>query len=110
MLDLASELRFSSAWIGVHNGDIDFDVNPGLVEATYAWARGEALSVVAGKSGADEGHLLRAFKRLGEVLQQARKACHLLGYQALEKLMLDAHVAINRGALTTSSLYISDDM
>uniref|UniRef100_A0A5K3FZX9 DSHCT domain-containing protein n=1 Tax=Mesocestoides corti TaxID=53468 RepID=A0A5K3FZX9_MESCO len=110
MLDLASELKYSSAWTGVDNSDIDFHVNPGLVEATYAWARGEALSVVADKSGADEGHLLRAFKRLGEVLQQARKACHHLGYQTLETLMLDAHVAINRGALTMSSLYISHDI
>ncbi|VDD76601.1 unnamed protein product [Mesocestoides corti] len=45
-------------WIGVDDGGIDFDVNPGLVEATYSWARGNPLSVVAGQSGADEGHLL----------------------------------------------------
>ncbi|VDD75770.1 unnamed protein product [Mesocestoides corti] len=68
------------------------------------------LAIVAEKSGADEGHLLRAFKRLGEFLQQARKARHHLGYEALETLMRDAHVAINRVALNTSSLYISDDM
>ncbi|VDD83812.1 unnamed protein product [Mesocestoides corti] len=76
--------------------DIDFHVNPGLVEATYAWARGKPVSMVAGQSGADEGHLLRAFKRLVEVLQYARMACHRLGYQALETLMRDAHVAIMR--------------
>ncbi|VDD78217.1 unnamed protein product [Mesocestoides corti] len=40
--------------------------------------------------------MLRAFKRLGEILQQARRACHHLGYEALETLMRDAHVAINR--------------
>ncbi|VDD78375.1 unnamed protein product [Mesocestoides corti] len=110
MLELACELKYFSARTGVDDGGIDFHVSPGLVEATYAWARGNPLSLVAGQSGADEGHLLRAFKRLGEVLQQACKACRRLGYEALQTLMCDAHVAINRGALTKSSLYISDDM
>ncbi|VDD77273.1 unnamed protein product [Mesocestoides corti] len=95
---------------GIWDEVLDADVSPNLVGATYAWACGQPFSVIVRMTGVAEGHLLRAFQRLAELLNQVVRACRRLGDEALASRVIDAHLAINRDMVRMPSLYVADEI
>ncbi|CAM6129641.1 unnamed protein product [Calypogeia fissa] len=79
---------------------------PEIIEVAYAWAKGAKFSEILKLTDVFEGSLVRAFKRLEEVLQQLLVASKAIGAQELEVKFEEAIVKIKRDIVFAASLYL----
>ncbi|BBN13684.1 ATP-dependent RNA helicase DOB1 [Marchantia polymorpha subsp. ruderalis] len=79
---------------------------PDIMEVAYAWASGAKFSEIMKMTDTFEGSLIRAFKRLEEVLQQLIVASRSIGATELETKFEDAVVKIKRDIVFAASLYL----
>jgi ATP-dependent RNA helicase DOB1 len=89
--------------------DVEEYVNsfrPEVMEVAYAWAKGAKFSDLLKMTDVFEGSLVRAFKRLEEVLQQLVVASKAVGAQELETKFEEAIEKIKRGIIFAASLYL----
>lgn len=79
---------------------------PDIMEVAYAWCKGAKFVEVMQIVQVFEGSLIRAMKRLEEVLQQLVVAAHSIGEIDLETKFQDAVVRIKRDIVFAASLYL----
>lgn len=79
---------------------------PDIMEAVYAWAKGSKFYEIMEISQVFEGSLIRAIRRLEEVLQQLILAAKSIGETELEIKFEDAVSKIKRDIVFAASLYL----
>ncbi|XP_007459595.1 PREDICTED: helicase SKI2W isoform X2 [Lipotes vexillifer] len=80
-------------------------LNFGLVEVVYEWARGMPFSELAGLSGTPEGLVVRCIQRLAEMCRSLRGAARLVGEPVLGAKMETAATLLRRDIVFAASLY-----
>ncbi|KMT07897.1 hypothetical protein BVRB_6g145930 [Beta vulgaris subsp. vulgaris] len=89
--------------------DVDNFVNsfrPDIMEAVYAWAKGSKFYEIMEITQVFEGSLIRAIRRLEEILQQLILAAKSIGETELESKFEDAVSTIKRDIVFAASLYL----
>ncbi|KAJ4776797.1 ATP-dependent RNA helicase [Rhynchospora pubera] len=89
--------------------DVESFVNsfrPDLMEAVYSWARGAKFYEIMEITQVFEGSLIRAIRRLEEVLQQLITAAKSIGETELEAKFEEAVSKIKRDIVFAASLYL----
>lgn len=79
---------------------------PDIMEAVYAWARGSKFYEIMEITQVFEGSLIRAIRRLEEVLQQLIQAAKSVGETELEAKFEEAVSKIKRDIVFAASLYL----
>ncbi|XP_059449280.1 DExH-box ATP-dependent RNA helicase DExH9 [Corylus avellana] len=89
--------------------DVENFVNsfrPDIMEAVYAWAKGSKFYEIMEITQVFEGSLIRAIRRLEEVLQQLIQAAQSIGETELESKFEEAVSKIKRDIVFAASLYL----
>lgn len=89
--------------------DVENFVNafrPDIMEAVYSWAKGSKFYEIMEVAQVFEGSLIRAIKRLEEVLQQLILAAKSIGEIELESKFKEAVTKIKRDIVFAASLYL----
>ncbi|KAH9619824.1 hypothetical protein KSS87_018843, partial [Heliosperma pusillum] len=79
---------------------------PDIMEAVYAWAKGSKFYEIMEITQVFEGSLIRAIRRLEEVLQQLIQAARSIGESELESKFEEAVNKIKRDIVFAASLYL----
>ncbi|KAK9804329.1 hypothetical protein WJX72_007219 [[Myrmecia] bisecta] len=79
---------------------------PDLMDAVMMWSRGAKFGDVLRLTEVFEGSLVRAVRRLEEVLRQLIAACQVIGETDLMQLFQDAIDKIKRDIIFAASLYL----
>ncbi|KAG5525730.1 hypothetical protein RHGRI_032126 [Rhododendron griersonianum] len=79
---------------------------PDIMEAVYAWAKGSKFYEIMEITEVFEGSLIRAIRRLEEILQQLIQAAKSIGEAELEAKFEDAVSKIKRDIVFAASLYL----
>ncbi|KAK6915835.1 rRNA-processing arch domain, partial [Dillenia turbinata] len=79
---------------------------PDIMEAVYAWAKGSKFYQIMEITQVFEGSLIRAIRRLEEVLQQLIQAAKSIGETELETKLEEAVSKIKRDIVFAASLYL----
>ncbi|CAO2828606.1 unnamed protein product [Amaranthus hypochondriacus] len=82
---------------------------PDIMEAVYAWAKGSKFYEIMEITQVFEGSLIRAIRRLEEVLQQLIIAAKSIGEIELESKFEDAVSKIKRDIVFAASLYVGSE-
>ncbi|KAG0018121.1 ATP-dependent RNA helicase mtr4 [Podila clonocystis] len=77
-----------------------------LMDVVYAWATGARFSQICKMTDAFEGSIIRAFRRLEELLRQMATASKSIGNTELESKFAAGIVCIKRDIIFASSLYL----
>nr|XP_027202164.1 uncharacterized helicase C17H9.02-like [Dermatophagoides pteronyssinus] len=77
-----------------------------LMMPTFDWLSGKSFSYICSTYKLYEGTIVRSFKRIEEVLQEACSVAHLLGSTSLEELLIETLKLHRHGIIFTSSLYL----
>ncbi|KAJ2701862.1 ATP-dependent RNA helicase mtr4 [Coemansia sp. IMI 203386] len=77
-----------------------------LMDVVNAWCRGAKFSQICRMTDVFEGSLIRAFRRLEEVLRQMAAAAKAIGNVDLENKFADGIVKIKRDIIFAASLYL----
>jgi len=80
--------------------------NPGLVDATYAWAAGSKFVDICKLTDIFEGSTIRSIRRLEELLRQLSSASLAIGNKELQVLFEDGAKKVRRGVVFAASLYL----
>eukprot|EP00884_Botryococcus_braunii_P015661 jgi/Botrbrau1/2779/Bobra.0164s0056.1 len=89
--------------------DVDEYVNsfrPELMEVAAAWARGTRFADIAKMTDIFEGSLVRAIRRIEEILRQLASAASVIGEADLKARFEDAIQRIKRDIIFAASLYL----
>eukprot|EP00743_Colponemidia_sp_Colp-15_P003213 GILK01003472.1.p1 GENE.GILK01003472.1~~GILK01003472.1.p1 ORF type:complete len:1034 (+),score=223.64 GILK01003472.1:50-3151(+) len=89
--------------------DMDEYVNsfkPQLMELTYMWCQGAKFSEVCKMTDVFEGTIIRALRRLDELLRQLASAAKSIGNTELEQKFAEGIAKIKRGIVFAASLYL----
>ncbi|KAJ9698970.1 hypothetical protein PVL29_007845 [Vitis rotundifolia] len=89
--------------------DVESFVNsfrPDIMEAVHAWAKGSKFYQIMEITQVFEGSLIRAIRRLEEVLQQLIQAAKSIGETELEAKFEEAVSKIKRDIVFAASLYL----
>ncbi|CAN6198182.1 unnamed protein product [Urochloa humidicola] len=89
--------------------DVESFVNsfrPDIMEAVYSWAKGSKFYQIMEMTQVFEGSLIRAIRRLEEVLQQLILASKSIGETELEAKLEEAVSKIKRDIVFAVSLYL----
>ena len=81
---------------------------PDLMEIVHAWSRGADFGAVTQETDLFEGSIVRAMRRLDELLQQMAQAAEAVGDAALGAKFTAASESIRRGVVFSNSLYLAD--
>ncbi|GIL80546.1 hypothetical protein Vretimale_16031 [Volvox reticuliferus] len=79
---------------------------PALMDVMYSWSKGATFAQVCDMTDIFEGSLVRATRRLDELLGQLANAAAAVGDHALAKKISDANSTIRRDIMFAASLYI----
>ncbi|KAK4257491.1 hypothetical protein QN277_007070 [Acacia crassicarpa] len=79
---------------------------PDIMEAVYAWAKGSKFYDIMESTQVFEGSLIRAIRRLEELLQQLIQAAKSIGETQLEAKLEEAVSKIKRDIVFAASLYL----
>lgn len=79
---------------------------PDIMEAVYAWAGGSKFYEIMEITQVFEGSLIRAIRRLEEVLQQLIEAAKAVGDEKHEAKFKEAVAKIKRDIVFAASLYL----
>ncbi|KAG0478474.1 hypothetical protein HPP92_013193 [Vanilla planifolia] len=77
-----------------------------IMEAVHAWTKGSKFFEIMEMSQVFEGSLIRAIRRLEEVLQQLALAAKSIGETDLEAKFVEAVAKIKRDIVFAASLYL----
>ncbi|KAI8866476.1 antiviral helicase [Ramicandelaber brevisporus] len=79
---------------------------PNMMDVAYAWSRGAKFIQVCKMSDMEEGIIVRAFRRLEELLRQMAAAAKSIGNTELENRFAEGITKIKRDIIFASSLYL----
>ncbi|KAF9172099.1 ATP-dependent RNA helicase mtr4 [Mortierella sp. AD011] len=77
-----------------------------LMDVVYAWANGARFSQICKMTDVFEGSIIRAFRRLEELLRQMSAAAKSIGNTELESKFAAGIVCIKRDIIFANSLYL----
>ena len=77
-----------------------------LMEVMLAWCQGNTFSEIMKMTEAFEGSIVRAIRRIEELMRQLASACRVIGELDLEKKFLDACELVKRDIVFTPSLFV----
>eukprot|EP00934_Nitzschia_sp_Nitz4_P002466 Nitzschia sp. Nitz4//scaffold128_size63911//11221//14941//NITZ4_006214-RA/size63911-snap-gene-0.67-mRNA-1//-1//CDS//3329534817//2456//frame0 len=80
--------------------------NPGMMEAVFAWCKGEKFIDVQKRTNSFEGTTIRTLRRLEELVRQITSAAKALGDTELEEKFAQGSKLIKRDIVFCSSLYL----
>ncbi|KAI9057026.1 antiviral helicase [Trametes sanguinea] len=80
-------------------------LNPGLVEVVYEWAKGMPFEQITELTDVAEGTIVRVITRLDETCREVRDAARVIGDAELFKKMEEAQIKIKRDIVFAASLY-----
>jgi ATP-dependent RNA helicase DOB1 len=78
-----------------------------LMEISYEWANGAKFSDLFKISDVYEGTIIRALRRLDELIRQLIEACQFIGNTSLKEKLTKASELIRRGIVFAASLYLN---
>ena len=81
---------------------------PTLMDAVYAWSKGAPFAEASALSDMFEGSIIRAVRRLDELLLQIQTAYIAVGNTDLAQKAGEASGTLHRGIMFANSLYIDD--
>ncbi|EIE19880.1 HUA enhancer 2 [Coccomyxa subellipsoidea C-169] len=79
---------------------------PFLMDVIYAWSKGEQFVDVCGRTDIFEGSIIRATRRLDELVNELAAAASVIGDVGLEEKFRAAAATIRRDIMFAASLYI----
>ncbi|KAF9412039.1 Exosome RNA helicase MTR4, partial [Entomortierella beljakovae] len=77
-----------------------------LMDVVYVWANGAKFSQICKLTDVFEGSIIRAFRRLEELLRQMASASKSIGNTELESKFAAGIVCIKRDIIFANSLYL----
>jgi len=78
---------------------------PTMVEIVYCWAEGESFSEIVKKTDLFEGTIIRAMRRLDELMMELHRSCLAVGDTELAKKFELGAASLRRGIVFADSLY-----
>lgn len=79
---------------------------PYLMDVVYAWSRGASFATVCGMTDLFEGSVVRAMRRLDELMQDLERAAKALGDEGLAEKIEQSRQTIRRDVIFAASLYL----
>lgn len=80
---------------------------PDIMDITYKWCQGAKFKEICDiAQDVYEGTIIRAFRRLDELLQQMTEACKIIGNMELKRKFEEAQRGLKRGIVFAASLYL----
>eukprot|EP00244_Chara_vulgaris_P006478 TRINITY_DN24599_c0_g2_i1.p1 TRINITY_DN24599_c0_g2~~TRINITY_DN24599_c0_g2_i1.p1 ORF type:complete len:106 (-),score=18.81 TRINITY_DN24599_c0_g2_i1:127-444(-) len=79
---------------------------PTLMDVVYHWSKGATFAEICEMTDVFEGSIIRAVRRLDEVIGQIKIACKAVGESELERKFEEASGNLRRGIMFANSLYI----
>jgi ATP-dependent RNA helicase DOB1 len=93
--------------IPIERDDYVKKFNPDLINIVVKWCQGAKFkSICEDANEIFEGTIIRAFRRLDELLQQLTESCKVIGNADLQKRFEEAQKLLKRGIPFTASLYL----
>ena len=81
--------------------------NPDIMDIVYKWCHGAKFKdICEAANDIFEGTIIRAFRRLDELLQQIAESCKVIGNLELMAKFEEAQKNLKRGIIFTASLYL----
>jgi len=81
-------------------------VNPHMMEVTFAWANGAKFSEICQMTDIFEGSIIRAMRRLEELLRELTVSAKSIGNTTLESKFTEGITKIKRDIVFAASLYL----
>ena len=81
-------------------------LGPELMDVVYAWSRGAPFSKICKMTDVFEGSIIRALRRLDELLRQLAQAARSIGNSELETKFNEGMSKIRRDIVFANSLYL----
>lgn len=79
---------------------------PTLMDITYSWSRGASFRDITLMTDIYEGSIIRAMRRLDELMQQLTMAAKVVGDEKLAAHIEESNLTIRRDIIFAASLYI----
>lgn len=79
---------------------------PYLMDVIYQWSKGASFQHICTLTDAFEGSIIRATRRLDELMSQLQVACTVLGDLEQAKLFEQSVLSIRRGVMFAASLFV----
>ncbi|ORY74828.1 rRNA-processing arch domain-domain-containing protein [Protomyces lactucae-debilis] len=79
---------------------------PALMDVVFAWSQGKSFAHICKMTDVYEGSLIRAFRRLEELLRQMVSAYDAIGNEEMSKKMEAAIKTLTRDIIFANSLYL----
>ncbi|EDK46983.1 ATP-dependent RNA helicase DOB1 [Lodderomyces elongisporus NRRL YB-4239] len=86
--------------------DVKEVLSPALIEVTYNWANGSSFAQLCKLTPIFEGSLIRAFRRLEELIRQLVQSAKVIGDSELEEKFEELRKLISRDIVSAGSLYL----
>ena len=78
---------------------------PTMVEIVYCWATGESFAEIVKKTDLFEGTIIRAMRRLDELMMELHRACIAVGDTELAEKFEKGAESLRHGIVFADSLY-----
>eukprot|EP00808_Paulinella_micropora_P031003 g78639.t1 len=82
------------------------NINPGLMQVTYEWAKGTPFAKICEFTDVLEGSIVRSIVRLDELCRDVRNSARVIGDPKLYQTMTAASELIKRDIVFAASLYV----
>jgi len=79
---------------------------PDLMDVVFAWCQGNSFAKICGMTDVFEGSIIRAMRRLEELLRQLVGAAKAIGNTELEIKIADGIAKLKRDIVFAASLYL----
>lgn len=79
---------------------------PTLMDVVHSWSKGASFADICNMTDIFEGSIIRAFRRLDELMQQLARAAHVVGDEGLAAKIEESNLTIRRDIIFAASLYI----
>ncbi|MEW5305305.1 MAG: hypothetical protein WDW36_007855 [Sanguina aurantia] len=79
---------------------------PSLMDVIYAWSKGASFAEICRMTDIFEGSIIRATRRLDELMQQLAAAAHAVGDEDLKAKIVESNLTIRRDIMFAASLYV----
>eukprot|EP00877_Chromochloris_zofingiensis_P012613 jgi/Chrzof1/7605/Cz02g29270.t1 len=96
----------NSCKIEVNSEDYIESFRPSLMDVIYAWSTGKGFAEICGMTDIFEGSIIRATRRLDELMQQLARAAYVVGDHDLKERFEESNATIKRDIMFAASLYI----
>lgn len=79
---------------------------PFMMDVVYAWSRGSSFAEICDMTDIFEGSVIRATRRLDELMMQLAGAAKVVGETELAEKLLESNATIKRDIIFAASLYV----